>query len=401
MADSTTSLRHTLPPPVRQDDDRFVRLAAKLAGEFAARAAEHDRDNTFVAENFEALRQAGYTVLAVPTELGGLGATPRQVCYAQAVLARGCASTALAVNMHLFLTLVNTYRWKHGAAEAEDLLRRVVTDRLILMTSGASDGLWPTATAAPEGGGYRVSGRKVFCSQAPVADVFYTYAAYDDPLAGRIVLGMGIPRGSPGFRVVETWDALGMRGTGSHDVQLDEVLIAESQITGKRPWGKLDPTLCNALIHFALPVAAVYYGIAASVRDRAVHIVRRRSGANGQPLAEDVLIQRAVGMMDARLKTSWWALLGALDELGDEFTYPLDDEHLNICMLAKRSVVLAAQAVVDLAMQAVGGAAYFKRAPFERAYRDVRAGPFHPMSPETTLLFAGRSALEQPNDQTL
>jgi hypothetical protein len=103
-----------MPVPVRQGDDRFVGIAAELANDFAARAAEHDRDNTFVAENFESLQHARYTALAVPTELGGLGASLRQICYAQAVLARGCGSTALAVNMHVFLTLVNTYRWKHG-----------------------------------------------------------------------------------------------------------------------------------------------------------------------------------------------------------------------------------------------------------------------------------------------
>lgn len=303
--------------------------------------------------------------------------------------------------MHVFLTLLNTYRWKHGAAEAEDLLRRLASDRLILMTTGASDGLWPTAIATRVDGGYRVTGRKTFCSVAPVADLLFTFAAFDDPHDGRIVLGMGIPCASPGFRVVEIWNALGMRGTGSYDVQLDEVLVTESQITGKRPWGQLDPIQRNALIHFALPVAAVYYGLAAAARDQAVHAVSRRMGPDGQTLAADVLIQRSVGEMDAHLKMSWWALLGALDELGHGFDYPLDDERLSISMLAKRSAVLAARAVVDLAMQAVGGAAYFKRAPIERIYRDVRAGAFHSMSPEKTLLFAGRLALEQHDDQTI
>ena len=70
-------------------------------------------------------------------------------------------------------------------------------------------------------------------------------------------------------------------------------------------------------------------------------------------------------------------------------------------MLAKRCVVLEAQAVVDLAMQAVGGSSYFKRSPLERAYRDVRAGSFHPPAPDKTLLYAGRLALGQPADQVL
>jgi acyl-CoA dehydrogenase len=92
---------------------------------------------------------------------------------------------------------------------------------------------------------------------------------------------------------------------------------------------------------------------------------------------------------------------GALNELGDELDYPTDDEHLSTCMLAKRSVVLAAQSVVDLAMQAVGAASYFKRSPIERAYRDVRAGSFHPLSPEKALLYAGQLALDQPVNQIL
>jgi alkylation response protein AidB-like acyl-CoA dehydrogenase len=60
--------------------------------------------------------------------------------------------------------------------------------------------------------------------------------------------------------------------------------------------------------------------------------------------------------------------------------------------------VTEAQAVVDLAMEVVGGSGYFKTSPIEQAYRDVRAGQFHPMNPERTLLYAGRLALGQPAD---
>ena len=244
-------------------------------------------------------------------------------------------------------------------------------------------------------------GRKPFCSEAPIADVLATFAAYDDPQEGRVILGIGVPRSSPGFRVLETWDTMGMRGTASHDVELDGVFVADAQVTGRRPWGHLDPVLRTALIHFALPVASVYYGIAAFARDVAVRTVTDRIGADGRALAGDALLQRMIGEMDARLKTAWWSLLGALDELGEGFNYPVDDAHLNACMLAKRCVVLEAQAVVDLAMQAVGGNSYFRRSPLERAYRDVRAGSFHPLAPDKALLYAGCLALGEPADQIL
>jgi acyl-CoA dehydrogenase len=66
------------PAPARPGDDLFVPLAAELGAGFAERAAEHDRENTFVEENFAQLRESGYTALAIPEELGGLGASLRR-----------------------------------------------------------------------------------------------------------------------------------------------------------------------------------------------------------------------------------------------------------------------------------------------------------------------------------
>jgi alkylation response protein AidB-like acyl-CoA dehydrogenase len=382
------------PAPVQPDDDRFVALAAELGQEFSTRAAEHDRENSFVAENFDRLRERDYLRLAAPVELGGLGASMRQVCYAQAELAKHCASTALAVSMHLYLVLANAYRWRRGAAAAEGVLRRVANDGIVLMTSGGSDGIWPSAIAVRENGGFQISGRKMFCSQAPVADVLVTMAAYDDPDEGTTVLLMGIPTKSAGVRMVETWDALGMRATASHDVQLDDVTVSEAQIVARRPWGKVDPALRSAGVHFAPPVAAVYFGVAAGARDEALRAICQRRSGDGQPLAEDPTIQRLIGLMDYKLKVAWWSLAGALGELGEEYTP--DEAALALVMLAKRQIVTEAVEIVDLAMEAVGGSSYFKRSPLERAYRDVRAGTFHPINPEKTLLYAGRMALGQP-----
>jgi acyl-CoA dehydrogenase len=395
---ATTALtKDSRPRPVHDGDDRFVALAAELGEQFAPRADEHDRKNTFVSENFQVLKDAGYTRLVVPEELGGLGASMRQMCYAQEELARSCGSTALAVNMHLYSTLTQVYRWRHGVAAAEGVLRRVASEGLILMTSGGSDGLWPSATAVREDGGYRVTGRKAFCSQAPVADMLITLAAYDDPEEGRIVLALGIPTSSEGLHIVETWDTLGMRGTSSHDVQLDGVFVAEGQVAARRPWGRWDAVFFNAVLHFGPTTSAVYHGIAAGARDEAVRHIAGRMYGDLHPLAEEPSVQRLVGLMDSKLRTSWWSLLGALEELGDD--YPLNEEMATTVLLARRHVATEAVEVVDLAMEAVGGASYYKRSPLERAYRDVRAGKYHPLPPEKTLFYAGRYALGLPVDQ--
>jgi alkylation response protein AidB-like acyl-CoA dehydrogenase len=82
-------------------EQRFLDLAATLADEFAQRAAQHDEEESFPYENYARLRESGYTLLTIPEELGGLGASMLQRIKAQERLAQGCGATALAINMHL------------------------------------------------------------------------------------------------------------------------------------------------------------------------------------------------------------------------------------------------------------------------------------------------------------
>lgn len=338
------------------------------------------------------MKASGYTRLGIPEPLGGLGASMRQVIYAQAELGTGCGSTALAIAMHLYSTLALSYRWRHGASDAGAALKKIAGTDLILMTSGGSDGIYPSGTATRIEGGYLISGHKVFCSQVQGADLITTMARYDDPEDGPIVLMMALPIRQPGIEIVETWDTLGMRGTQSHDLTLTDVFVADEQISARKAWGRNDAPLRSALAHFAPTVAAVYWGIAAGARDEAVRVIAGRRGPAGAAV-ENPMTQRQVGLMDTKLRTAWWALAGALTELGDDF--PLDERTVNTVVVAKREVVTAASDVVNLAMSVTGGSAYFRRSPIERAYRDARAGEFHPLTPEKTLLYAGRTALGQ------
>src|SRR5262249_36132658 len=85
-----------------QKRENLVALAAQLADDFATRAAQHDRDNSFPVENIARLKDAGYTALVIPEAHGGLGADLEDYILCQERLAQGCAATALATNMHLF-----------------------------------------------------------------------------------------------------------------------------------------------------------------------------------------------------------------------------------------------------------------------------------------------------------
>ena len=369
--------------PVLSDDS--VRALATEVGRVAAvHDAAHDRDATFVDEAYAAMAECGYLRLAVPTELGGLGATMRQVLLAEEELGRWSGSAALAAAMHLYLTLLQGWRLRHGAADAEGVLRRVAAEGLVLATSGGSDWVRPTTTAVQVDGGYRLDGRKVFCSQATAAGVISTSAVLGPPGPDAVVLHMGVPLAAPGVRIEETWDTLGMRGTASHDVVFEGVFVPAEKIMGQRPYGELAGPLLVAAIHFAPVVAAAYLGVAVGAADEATRLATRR----GEPSAAAV---RGVGEMRSRLRVARWALHAAVAEVGED--PPADEATLLAWMTAKRHAVVEARAVVDLALEVAGGPAFFRTSPLERAYRDVRGGPFHPLTPEATLELAGRSAL--------
>jgi acyl-CoA dehydrogenase len=404
---TTTTLTHASPDGVqapaptaaapawrrsqRDGDDRFVALAARVGAVASAHAAEHDQENTFVRPAYDAMAESGYLRMCVPEDLGGLGATLRQACYAQAELARHDGSAALAACMHTYNVLAQVTRRAAGAPDAEGVLRRVAAENLVIAASGGSDWLWPTTEAVEEPGGFRVSGRKVFCSQSPAASVLSTCAVLGDPGPGAEVIHFAVPLSAEGVRIVETWDTLGMRGTSSHDIVFEDVVVPAEKVVGRRPWGEFGKPLMLAACVFAPLAGATYLGIAMGARDHAVASAPTPTpGGGGKAEASAARTQRAVGAMDADLDVAWWALLGGADTLTADGPGPAS---LSTVMIAKRAAVTAAVAVVERAAEVLGGRSYFRSSPLERAWRDVRAGTFHPLTPEATLAYAGQLAL--------
>jgi len=370
------------------ETEELVARAAALGAEIAAHAARHDTEGTFVTESLDTLRAAGLLALAVPTELGGMGATPRQVASVQRELAHHCGSTALASSMHQHVVAFTAWRYRRGLPGAEATLRRVAADGIVLVSTGGADWTRPRGEATKVDGGYRVSGHKVFASQSSHGNVLSTMFAYDDPEQGRRVLNMAVPIGE-GVTVLDNWDTLGMRGTASNDIVIDDVFVPDERVLANRPHGTIDPPL-QVIGSIAMPiVSSVYLGVADAAFQAALVAVASK--------ADDLLVQRQVGLMAHRIQIASWALDRAFDVIGDD---PDPSMHrFAAAMAAKREIALAGIEVCDLAMELGGGAAFFKGSIIERAYRDIRAAKFHPFTPEQTLLHAGRLAMGLPCDQ--
>jgi acyl-CoA dehydrogenase len=348
--------------------------------------AQHDRDGTYVADCIETLRAAGWLSLAVPTELGGQGATIRDMAARLRALARHAPNTALVTSMHTHVALSTAWRFRRGLQPSEALLRRIADENIFVVSTGGNDFLAPSGEARAVDGGFVVSARKQFCSGALSGAVFNTGTMLADSPEPEAI-HFGLPASADGVRIEETWDSLGMRGTGSHDVVFDEVFVPEASVAARRPLGVIAPLLQVVSVHAFPVVMAVYLGVAEGARDRAVELLLGRSSVAAGA-------QRLVGEADQLLVTADWALRGMLDDIGD---HPDPTDALFVrTMLGKKAIADSARTAVDRLMDALGGMSYSRRFPIERAWRDVRAAPFHPLTGEQTLMSAGALALGQP-----
>ncbi len=366
-----------------------IALAEELAAEFATRAAEIDREGRFPHENVARLKETGYLTMPIPEELGGAGADLETVCRAQAILAGGCASTALATNMHLFGL---------GAA-AESLLDGQQEARLVLQLAGtgvviggsftdAATGLNVRASSTPAErveGGYLVHGRKAFCSLAPALDVFYGTAGMTD---GSGLLLFAIGRDAPGLSFVDTWDTMSMRGTGSWDVIFDQVFVPEFMAQVGTPWDEWDRRSERMLSWFACTVAAVYLGIAESAAAFTASLLSSRTlGGMKHPLSRQPGIIFGAGEVDALIRPARALLYDTIRRRRDDVLPAAEVVAVKYC------VTNAAVAAVEKCFRMVGGSGLYRRLPIERMFRDVQAGPLHPPTNDLALEGLGRAAL--------
>jgi alkylation response protein AidB-like acyl-CoA dehydrogenase len=387
IIDSSTLWRMTIELEHIDDDLQLVAWAESFGPTLRAHAARHDAEGSWVAESYDELQRAGMFTLAVPRELGGMGANIRQVALVVRELAHHCGSTALALAMHHHVTAFTAWRWRRGLPGAEATLRRIAEGETVIASTGGRDFTRPQGTAVKIDGGYRVSGTKRFVSQSPAAWAMSTMFTYDDPERGRRVLNLAVPFGE-GVTVLGNWNTLGMRGTASSDVIVEHVFVPEEKVLADRPYGVVDPPL-QVILSIAMPIiAAVYLGVAEAAASAAIEAI----GPTSDPTKH-----RQVGLMQTRLRIARWALEGALQTVGDDPAPSM--ETVADVMAAKREIALGGIEICDLAMDVAGGAAFFKGSPIERAYRDIRAAKFHPFSTEDTLLHAGRLALGLPCDE--
>jgi len=382
-----------MQPLLSEAQQALLATAQALAARFATRAERYDREAAFPFENFADLRAAGFLALPLPAALGGRDLSLYDFCLLQEALGRGCGPTALGTNMHWY----NLGGGLHLFTEA---LRRRLADAVVrdgaivassLSEAGASLGA-PQVTARKVAGGYRVTGRKYFCTLAPILRVFLFNARLEGferrGMSGTVTLAAD--RDTEGMRVVETWDAMGMRASGSHDIEFTDAFVPDERLVGIEGAGTEGGNAC--LPWYTLGIAAVYTGIAGAAFDFAVeYLGSRRLHPLPATVAHLPGSQFTVAEMQIQLETSRALIYKTAAELTHGADY-------GAALLAKVTTpqyvaTRAALEVVTAAMQVVGGPSLTRRLPLERWFRDVRAGSLHPFTHYWLLEMIGKSAL--------
>ena len=215
----------------------------------------------------------------MPRELGGGGADVDELAAMLRTLAYHCGSTGAGLlDAHpsgrdpgLALEA------PEGGGRCEPLLKRIASERILLLSSGGSDWIGGSGKAEKVEGGYRINARKVFTSGAPTGDLLMTGAVLETDGEPPMVLHFGIPMNSPHVKVLDTWRTLGMRGTGSHDVMIEAMWCPKPPLPcGARPANGIRSFRSSPPSH-SRSIYAVYLGVAESARDIAIGLAKRKT----------------------------------------------------------------------------------------------------------------------------
>ncbi|MBL9046949.1 MAG: acyl-CoA dehydrogenase family protein [Tabrizicola sp.] len=359
-----------------------IAVAEALSDQIAAGAERADAEDRFVAENYALLKEAGLVEAGVPLDLGGGGAEIRDLCGMLRVLGRACGSTALAFSMHTHQVAIPAWRWTHQkVAAVEPLLKRIAAEKIVLLSSGGSDWINGSGVARKVEGGYRISGRKIFTSGAEAGNVLMTGAVLEED-GEKFVLHFGASMAAAEVGILDTWHTLGMRGTGSHDVVLDELFVPDAGVALKRKAGEWHPLFqIISTIAFTL-VYAAYLGVADKACSIALELAKKR------PMTHDMRAMAGRMMTELRgAEAAHATMLAAVERNAPSA------EAVNDVMMGK---VLAADHMlraVELALELAGGAGFYRSTGLERCFRDIQGARYHALQRGPQAQYAGAMAL--------
>jgi alkylation response protein AidB-like acyl-CoA dehydrogenase len=323
---------------------------------------------------------SGLHRLCLPLGSGGLGGGMVEAVEVLAALGAVSGSAALGFAMHTHVTgsLVESDGWP---VNLRTWLERLVVDDGALLNSAATEdgsgsparGGLPATVAVRDEDGFRLTGQKTWTTWLPALRAALVTALVEDEGVGNFVVDLesgGVER-LPGF------DALGMRGSASGRLHLDNVVVPADRLIWIRTAGEPDPRGPAPGAWFAAAVAAVYLGVGEGARRDVVRwAIERRPGDGSTAVADLPTIGVRLGRIDAALRTARLVLEGAARRWADAGRAGRPGL-VSELSLAKLTATNAAVLATDEALRIAGGPG-FLAGRLERAFRDARGGLINP-----------------------
>ncbi len=364
------------------------------------REVKYDSENSFMHEDWKELKAAGYLMLPVPEEFGGLGLKMDEMMQWQRKLGYHAAATALAINMHLYWVGLVADLYRAGDHSLDWILREAAAGKVFAAGHAESGNdlplIYSTTKAVKVEGGYQFKGRKSFGSLTPVWSYLGIHGQDDsDPENPKIVHAF-MPRDSDGFEIKHTWDdVLGMRATRSDDTVLHDVFVPDQYIARvlDAGFGGIDPFALGIFAWALMGFGNVYYGQAKRVFDT---IVEKLQSKQSMALASELMTHHPGVQHDiAEMAMKLHALEPLLDTVAREWSEGKDHGAMWGVKFVSTKCFTAEQCweVVDRVLDLAGGFGIFPKSGLEKLFRDGRIGRLHPSNRYLSREFVGKALL--------
>jgi len=348
----------------------FQRMVRDFAdAELKPRARHVDEHAEFNAAAVKKMGPLGLLGLSVPEEYGGAAVDAISAAIAIEEIGRGCGSTGLAVAAHNGLACAPLVLF--GSADLKQkYLKPLATGSgrlgaLALTEPGAGSDLsgGVKTWARRDGEAWLISGAKMWCTNASVADVIVTLCRTDPGGGSRSLSLILVPTDTPGLHIGPPEKKMGLKGSPTHAVAYDNVRVPAANLVGEEGHG-LQQTL-EVLDGGRIGIGALAIGLAQAACEEASRYAKERH-AFGQPIASYQAIQWMIADAVTQIDAARFMVYRAawLKQNRRPFTKE--------AAMGKLFATEVAEKVCFNAIQIHGGYGYSSEFPVERIYRDQR-----------------------------